>query len=139
MKLIVVYYLFLLIFPQTYQQKIISELLAPAGGKIIDKAIETFEKFCIEDDNCYDGFFKIKNYCCKKQIVSQCCNVLDFIFVDNGLQSAIENPRPINIILFIIAIFSLPLLFCFYLCCKKCLSSYIKIRYTNFQNQNILI
>ena len=121
------------------------EILTDIASDMAKKAVKTIENFCTIDNDCYNGFFTIKNYCCQEKLISQCCNVLDFVFTNGGLSDkrvdrALRNPRPINVILFIltIALMFTSFLVCFCLFCKHfcccCLHRKGEVKYLNFQN-----
>jgi hypothetical protein len=140
------FFLIFIINKSTQQEEIITGLVSDQAKDLAKKVVKTIEDYCMIDNDCVKGFFTIKNYCCVDKIISQCCNVLDFVFTDGQLDKdrlnrAINTPRPINLILFFMFIIFLftAFLFCFDLFCREfCCYCFLtpKIKYVNFQNPN---
>ena len=78
---------------------------------------------CLINDNCFKTSTNLDNYCC----VILCCNMFQYIGRNKNtfgnIMDTINNPRPVNIFLFVIPICVLATIFILVLliCCCECL------------------
>ncbi|CAF0916439.1 unnamed protein product [Brachionus calyciflorus] len=99
--------------------------------KEAEKALGGGVNVCLSNDNCNKDFFNLNNYCC----TISCCNWFEYVFRNDNqwdnFKDTLNQPRAINIILFVIAIIVISSLLsmivsfvcCFFGCSKCCCGS----------------
>jgi hypothetical protein len=147
MKLVLVLVALLLVKQSSQQGEMMAgEVAGKAAGKLVDKVSNVIENYCISHQSCTQSFFSLKNYCCSQKVINECCNFFDFVYEAPGnMNYAMNNPRPINVILFMIFILCIVgfVLFCCCCCCIKCFQACcqkrpkLSIRYTDLKNDDI--